>query len=739
MYYILLVFQSIAIIANLYSIGRLLRNKNRSNSQYLLLTSIFVIIYAIGYLMEMTSQTLDEALYCLRFEYVGLPFTSFSLYLFVKEYTHKIKLPVWADLVVLGLNFSCAITMALANVCPWYYSSVDFVYEGIFPHVITTKGILYIYFAIQQIFFMTISSVSFFLFYKEKKANKNSKLYFLLFVESLLPIVGVIVNLTGVVSGFDFAALFTPLMITGFNVTMTNGRLYDLNEVAMKNVYQGIEAGIIVVDEDKRYVTSNDLALIYLPELDSINVGDYLSSITVDDFCDGSPEHYFEKNEFYYCARAKRLYEDENLVGFLISINDVTEINERLDEMEKLKEEAESSNRAKSAFLANMSHEIRTPLNAIIGMAQLSKHEKSEDVIQDYVTQIEAAGQMLLGIVSDVLDFSKAESGKLDLVPAEYNIGELLNSVINVTNMRIGDKPIDFFVDIDPAIPSVLYGDDIRIKQILMNFLSNAEKYTESGHIKLTADFEYNDQNVILKFAVEDTGRGITVEDKNKLFKPFSQVDMAKNRKITGTGLGLSIAAQLIELMNGTYNVDSEYGKGSIFSFTIVQRIIKNEPFSSSERSLLPVTKAASFALYKSGENNDSHDTTEVFPSYENAKVLVVDDNKVNVKVLCAFLKRFSIKADFCYSGKDAIEMGYKKKYDLIFMDHMMPDMDGVEATTIIRNNKESQSNESIIIACTANVVKGVEELFLSSGLNGFIPKPLQLEILKEKLKTYLG
>ena len=326
----------------------------------------------------------------------------------------------------------------------------------------------------------------------------------------------------------------------------------------------------------------------------------------------------------------------------------------------------------------------------------------------------------------------------------DYDVTEFFDSVINITNMRIGDKPIDFLIDVDPSIPCMLHGDDVRLRQIFMNFLGNAEKYTDHGHIKLTVDGHVEGSRVKISASVRDSGRGIRDEDRNKLFKAFSQVDTVNNRGITGTGLGLNIAARLIELMDGSYSVESSYGRGSTFSFEVYQDIVDTAPFAPGvERCVFKAAKYTTFHLYDKTGSDESQKYIERAQEagemkYPNARVLVVDDNKVNLKVLCAYLKKFDINADTAESGEESIEAVKAKEYDLILMDHMMPGMDGIEATGIIRNLDVPWAETVRISACTANVIKGVEEEFREAGMDDFLPKPVQFDELAAQLYRHL-
>ena len=741
MYGVILGLQIIATVILFISILRLFRGRNFINSRFLLITAACILIYASGYCFELTAKDLGEVLLAVKFEYVGLSFMAISYYKFISELCDADPIPPYIISALLVFDIIVAFLVFFCEKFPFFYSSVSFTTEGLFPHIVTTKGIFYMLFALEQTFLLIASSFLLLWYYRNIGKRRDERLYKALIIESLIPMIGLVINLLPQVTMVDLGSATTACMLSLLIVTLTNGRLYDIKNIAINSLYQYVGNAIILATSDGDYIDSNDLANSIFPELTTYKSGASLKDLD-EKLYSSEGDYYFGKGDVYYSSTAIPLYEKQKHVGYIIAIKDVTLMRDRLEEMEALKERAESASKAKSQFLANMSHEIRTPLNAIIGMAELSKDEHDYTVINDYVGQIETAGKMLLDIICDILDFSKAESGKLELIPVNYSFVETMDSVINVTNMRIGDKPIDFYVDIDPNIPATLYGDDVRVRQILLNFLSNAEKYTDMGHIKFSADYQKDGDECILSFCVEDTGRGIKPGNIGKLFNSFTQVDGANNRKIMGTGLGLSISAQLIELCGGTYSVTSEYGLGSKFYCTIRQKIVDETPFAPGrERESARVLKLVPFRLYDKKLMEDvkpqsSSDNEE--RSFENAKVLIVDDNKVNVKVLYAYLKKYGIESDLCYSGQEALKMTHDKKYDIIFMDHMMPDMDGIETTLKIRENPDNINKDSVIVACTANVIKGVEDEFKKAGMNGFVAKPIQAGSLKSVLYDHL-
>lgn len=550
------------------------------------------------------------------------------------------------------------------------------------------------------------------------------------------------------------------------------------------------------------------------------------------------------KNGQYISVRTKCLFVNENYNGtpvmysIFTDITDMVKMNEQLREA---KETALAATKAKSNFLASMSHEIRTPMNAIMGMSDLILLDKTSSTSNiEYAKNISTASRSLLGIINDILDISKIESGKLTLTVVTYNFIEMINDVITMIKLRAQDKYLDFFVHIDPKIPSEMTGDEIRLKQILLNMLSNAVKYTHEGYLSLTVEGEEVNNNYELKFIVQDTGIGIKDEDRKHLFTEFERLDAQKNRNIVGTGLGLSITKKLCEMMNGSISVKSEYEKGSTFTAVVqqtvpeynplvdtqdalnkkilyfepnnrsslfmmkefetlnsevdlcvdvktaaeylensrtgdkssydfvfvsskyyekIQQCIKAENLSdmkvvliaedsvavSQTKSSVLVTPVTCIQLAQVLSGNDSfvqtnlaqtHNFTRVFAP--DAKILVVDDNSVNLKVAQGLLKTHDINCETAISGFDALGKIYKNTYDLIFMDHLMPDMDGIETTHKIRALENNENSKKPIIALTANALSGMREIFLSEGLNDFLSKPIEPAKLNAILADWL-
>ena len=400
-------------------------------------------------------------------------------------------------------------------------------------------------------------------------------------------------------------------------------------------------------------------------------------------------------------------------------------LKEQDEELNAAIQAADKANIAKSNFLVNMSHEIRTPINAVLGMDEMILRECNEESIIGYAVNIQNAGQSLLSIINDVLDFSKIESGKMDILPVEYDLAQLLNDCYNMISLRAEKKNLKLIVENDENMPHLLKGDEVRIRQVIINFMTNAVKYTAKGQITLRCGCERLDgSRIMLKAAVEDTGMGISEENQKHLFSSFQRLDETQNRHIEGTGLGLNITKQLVDMMGGTIHVESELGKGSVFSFEVPQEVVSDEPIGSFESNRGKLVK--SNKKYR-----------EKFKA-PNAHILVVDDVKLNIDVMKGLLKKTQIQCDTAYSGRECLGLVRKKPYNLIFMDHLMPDMDGIETLSQIRKMADCPNRNTPVIALTANAMVGAKEKYSALGFADYLAKPIKSEELEDMLLQHL-
>ncbi len=394
---------------------------------------------------------------------------------------------------------------------------------------------------------------------------------------------------------------------------------------------------------------------------------------------------------------------------------------------------ARSANEAKSRFLSGISHEIRTPINAVLGFDEMIIRESKEEQTLAYARDIQSSGKTLLALINDILDFSKIEAGKMEIVPVEYELGSMLNDLYNMSEVRAKEKNLKLTINVNESIPHILYGDEIRIKQCILNIVTNAVKYTEAGSVTLDVDYEiidpenpeYEDvEDISLKIRVRDTGIGIREEDMDKLMSAFERIDVRRNRTVEGAGLGISIVVSLLEMMDSKLEVDSEYGKGSEFSFAIKQRVVDWDPvgdFASKAREA-----QAEFGTYQ-----------ESFHA-ENARILVVDDTKTNLTVIKGLLKQTRMQVDTATSGMDALEMVKNTKYNIIFLDHRMPEMDGIQTLHAMEEMEGNVNKDTPVIALTANAISGSREMYLREGFTNYMSKPVDPVKLEEMILAFL-
>lgn len=407
-------------------------------------------------------------------------------------------------------------------------------------------------------------------------------------------------------------------------------------------------------------------------------------------------------------------------VGIVLFITGIYMTTENPDavlaeQLEKEKRRADSANAAKTNFLANMSHEIRTPINAVLGMNELIMRESKEADIKKYALNVDRAAKSLLSIINDILDITKIEAGKLKVISAEYSVESVLRDVITMISFKANVKDLAFKVQVDENIPAMLMGDDIRLRQILVNLLNNAVKYTQKGSVTLKVTMlPVEGDKARIRFLVKDTGIGIKEEDMEKLCAPFERIEEKRNRNIEGTGLGMSITKQLLELLNSRLEINSVYGEGSEFAFELCQEIVDSTPIGPMEET----------KLEEASEYRQSFEAPE-------AGILVVDDNELNRKVFAGLLKATRVQIDEACGGRECLSKVQEKKYDIIFLDHMMPDMDGMETLHAMKELGEFPSKEAPVVILTANAIVGAREKYLEEGFDAFLAKPIDYKKLE--------
>lgn len=526
------------------------------------------------------------------------------------------------------------------------------------------------------------------------------------------------------VPGSCISAFFSALIL--FKVSQKN-KVFGLSEANVSAyVFNDVSIPVIITDNKGFISLYNKYTLDYL----SIKE-ENLKGSRISDYFLGDREQIVKvKDSDKECKLEKTVVRDkfDALLYTIYFVQDVTREQEAYRIAEENRAVAEEASKAKSNFLANMSHEIRTPMNGIIGMSKMLLDDKSlsEDTLSR-VNDIHTAGTNLLGIINDILDISKIEFGNYELVLEEYDIASLINDITNIFDVRLNESSVRFDIKMDSSVPIKLIGDVLRVRGILSNIIGNAVKFTKQGTITLNVSWDHDEKTPTMIFDVTDTGIGIKQEDLESIFDKFSQVDTKKNRGIQGTGLGLAISRNLARLMDGDITVSSEYGKGSTFRISIKQTVEK----------YVPVGETVVSALEKHSYKTFEEKTEQEIALYPNAKVLVVDDTPINLKVATHLLKKYEMTVDNATSGQEAIDMARDNEYDIIFMDHMMPEMDGVEAARYIRDLSEKHRNMTII-ALTANATNEARELFEREGFQDFLAKPIEIKLLENMLSKWL-
>lgn len=511
---------------------------------------------------------------------------------------------------------------------------------------------------------------------------------------------------------------------------------YKGNSVTVNNmsrfVYYSVDTPVLIYDEEKRLKIVNknaveffqlpaehgDIALTDLFELEENVLQDGVAQMRLDVQC---------KVKDAYCRLVINKIPDqyEEVLGYIIIVDDLTDQMQIIEELKEARKHADMANRAKSSFLTKMSHEIRTPLNTVLGMDEMILRESKSEKILEYAAHIKNSGKILLRLINDILDLSKLESGKTRLIEDTYCLADVLHDIINMVSLKRKEKGLALELNIAENIPTKLYGDELRVKQIITNVINNAVKYTDKGKISLRLSWKLvSEDQIELSVQIEDTGKGIRKEDMAKLFAPYERLDEEQNRLIEGSGLGLSITKDLLELMDGRMEVESEYGKGSIFTLHFMQKVLDWTPIGLvTEEELLPCS------------NDRKRKGNLIAP---DVRVLVVDDTISNLVIIQRLLQRTKIRVDMAKSGKDGLRMIAKKQYQIIFLDHMMPEMDGIETLQEIKKLEDNPNSKVPVIALTANAVLGAKDSYLQSGFTDYLSKPVDALALEDMIIQYL-
>lgn len=684
------------------------------------------LIQNAGYLLELTSPTVEAALVAVKFQYLGslvIPITYCHFmynYCFEKVPEKLLRFLRVIDFFILALVFTCDLHKI-------YYSQIDWLFTA------DGHGYLSLSYGPGYWLFMSCGTIIPYALTLsvlirvciQKPDYAEDRKYRLILFLSAIPVVVLFSYIMKLTSVYDPTPFVLGLILSSVIILIWRRKVYDFSSLAAGILLDSMSDGVIAIDNHRHIISYNPAAAGIFENLNAWATGfriEELEGFPKDILGPDRKEEFSLNGCFYQCHVKQILDQYGDSTGYVILILDVTETRNYIEEIKQVREQAEQANIAKSAFLANMSHEIRTPMNAIVGLSDIIMEESRGRKVYGYACDIKSSSRNLLALINDILDLSKVEAGKMELTLSEYHIKSLINEVLNMMDIVASQHGLMLLSEFDMSIPCRYLGDEGRIKQILINLVNNALKFTKKGHVKISVSgmpSEVPDMERLV-FRVEDTGCGIRKENLEQIFENFRQLDSKRNRSVEGTGLGLSISRHLAELMDGSVKVESVYGEGSTFIVDILQKVVDSRPLSEVPEGEMHHEKVL-----------------EPFTA-KNCKVLIVDDNMINRKVARSLLQTYDLEITEAESGMEAIQFVKGTLFDIIFMDHMMPGMDGIETVEHIRGECGENGTQPVIIALTANAMEGVRETFLTSGFQDFLTKPIDRQTLHMALLRWI-
>ncbi|MDO4512998.1 MAG: histidine kinase N-terminal 7TM domain-containing protein [Lachnospiraceae bacterium] len=682
-----------------------------------------VLIFNVAYLLEMTAASAEEAFVALRMEYLGSAWVALFFLRFIACYC-GVKLPQRLMLALAAGNFLSMIAVFTNSWHHLFYREMSFVQGGVFPHLAIEYGPLFWLFflsggVIPYAFSMRVLLQSI----REQKKEQDRHKLFMFASMSFIPLLLLVLRSCGVTGEYDPLPASLALLLSLIVIFIWNKQIYNLGDMAAHTALRTLDDGVIMLDAELNIMSFNPAASRIFVDLKEECIGRNVSEVNCfpEDFFEQRAKKEFSVADRYYETHMKPVMDTKGkLQGYVLLYFDITDTRTYIDELNTLRERAETANEAKGDFLTNISQEIKTPLNAIKGLSDLIKEESRGRRVYDFACDIEEASGRLLTLMNSILDLSNAEEGKLSVEQIPYYVKSMIQEVLQSEKAAAEKKRLSLTYEIAKTMPCMLAGDVNKIQQILRNILNNAVKYTDHGavHVKVW-DRALTEGRMELCCRIEDTGIGIEQKDMDSIFEDFIKADSINHRSSGGVGLGLAIAKRFITLMNGTIEVESVQGEGSAFTLTIPQIVIDKR------------------TIEENAEKQEKKQTSLLFTA-RGYRVLVVDDNTINRKVARGLLKEYECDITEAESGMEAIELVRETRFDLIFMDHLMPQMDGIQTVSVIRKECGENGADVVIIALTATVLEGARDMFLSHGFQDYLEKPMSRATLYRMLNKWI-
>nr|MBQ8253676.1 response regulator [Lachnospiraceae bacterium] len=721
MYELMLEIHIACIIICVYMLQLLLRRNKRQSNSFIVLAVIFDMLMLIGYVFELKATNISEMLLAIQIGYMGKCFAGASFVTGIGQY-YNWKYKQFTLPVLWGVGFLSFCLVMTAKYHDYYYTSIGMIWKD--GHAFCSLGKAPYYYCFLGYLVFTFVYFAIRCLSHRKNVNTPDE-------RSAMSLVGysslaAVITLIAVVyifssTNYDFGPLIFAVYTLVFLYCILRYRLFDTVDVAIYQMAAESAQALIVAQEDGYVIYANKSAECIMPWLVEWDKASIANRIR-EDFLEGGSE--YEIDDRVYQPTLSEVSDSGSVVGYSITLTDITRLRQYTMDLERLSYEANEANRAKSNFLANMSHEIRTPINTMLGMNEMISREAVSGAVISYSQNIREAGKSLLAIINDILDFSKIESGKMEIIPVNYEISDIIYDLYNMIELKVKEKNLDFGLEVDANLPKGLRGDDVRIRQIILNLLSNAVKYTEQGSVTMRISGKKENGRFILHVEVEDTGIGVKEEDMDKIFSSFQRLEETKNRNIEGTGLGMSITTSFLFMMGSELCLESEYGKGSRFYFDLEQEITDDSPIGAIDRILT--------------KREENHLLPGMSFEAPGARILVVDDNRMNLEVFKGLLKHTKIQIVEASDGRGALDIFAEQEFDMIFMDHMMPEMDGIETFEEMKRLWVQESDtipsspDIPVVILTANAIFGARERYLEQGFSDYLSKPIDCQKLEE-------